>query len=129
MPIAKPVRSERANVKPSTGSDTRTVARIEREKIRRDFRNERDELPGEERAGDPASTTHEQTFENKKSQHAGARGAERHAQRDLAAAPAEADEQQISDIAAGDEQNEADRGEESGESRPQFPLRDPPAAA
>ena len=66
---------------------------FEWKKIRRNLRNERDQLPREDRANDSREDADKQAFENKKPQHASTRCAQRDAQRDLASSSAEAHEQ------------------------------------
>ena len=119
--MTNPVRSDSAIVKASTGIERAGRAvRFQREKIRRHFRNERDQLPREDRADQSGDRADEHTFENKQPHHAPARRAQRHAQRDLAPASAEPNEQQIRDVAARDEQDKAHRGEKRGETGAQI---------
>ena len=103
----KPGKKRKAMAKASTGNDRPSaLPGFKRKKIRRQFWNERDELPRQHRAGDSGERAHEQTFENEESQHARARRTEGHAQRNLAPSAAEPDEEQIRHVAAGDEQDE-----------------------
>jgi hypothetical protein len=69
-------------------------------------------LRGQHGADDSGEKTHEQTFKYEQPYDAGAGCANRHSQRDLTAASAEPNQQQICNIAAGDEQHESHRGEQ-----------------
>ncbi len=85
---------------------------IERQKIRSHFRNQRDQLPRQRGTQDSGEKTHEQTLKYEQPDDARAGRANRHSQRDLTTAAAEPDQQQICNIAAGDEQDESHRGEQ-----------------
>src|SRR6516164_6436262 len=76
---------------------------IERQKIGRHFRNNRNELPGQERASYTSNRANEQTFKNKKPNDAAARRANRHSQGDFATSSSEPHQQKIGDIAARDQ--------------------------
>ena len=93
---------------------------IEWKKIRRQFRNEWNQLPRQRRAGHARERAHDQTFENEEPQDAAAGSAQRHAQRDLAPSSAKAHEQKIGHVTARDQENEPNRGEESAERRPEI---------
>ena len=92
-PITRPVSSESAIVNASTGNESAVAlpASIGR-KFAASLRYERDQLPGEERAENSREQAEQHAFENEKPQHARARRAQRHAQRNLATSPAEPNE-------------------------------------
>ena len=68
------------------------AAGFDRQKIRRQLRHERDQLPGEQRTENSREQADQHAFENEQTEHARARRAERHAQRNLAPPPAEPNE-------------------------------------
>ena len=72
---------------------------------------------GEQQAGGAAGEAEHQRFDEQLLQHAAAPGAERGADRDLLAAAERAREQQVADVGAGDQQHEADGGEQHHQRR------------
>src|SRR5262249_16467058 len=86
-------------------------------KIRRHFWHNRNNPPRYERADSAGDDAHKQALKDKKADDAGTRSTDRHSQRDFAAAPAETNQQQVGDVAACDEQNKTNRGEQRDETR------------
>ena len=112
----QPGQNRQCNCEAEHGKrEVNTCVRIEWQKIRSHFRNERDQLPGQHGADDSSEKTHQQTLKYEKPDDARAGRANRHSQRDLPAAAAEPDQQQVRHIAAGDEQDESHRGEQRRE--------------
>src|SRR5262249_16354290 len=93
---------------------------IERQKIGSHLRNDRNQLPGQERASYTGNRANKQTFKNKKPNDARAGSANRHSQSDFATSAAEAHEQKIRNVATCDQQNERNGGKQRRKCRPQI---------
>ena len=97
-----------------------TCCRIEREKVRRHFRNNRDQLPGQQRTDRTGDCADRYAFEDKQTNDAAARSADRHSQRDFPATSGETNEQEIRHVAASDQQNKRNGGEKRPKCGPQI---------